>query len=145
MRNALFTFAPGIAKLFFSVSDSSILPVRLPTCTGSKGAVEDTGSVNWGWGSHIILGFQLGDSFGSVSWKKWRQIIKRKPYTCHSLIQQLATPTVGVGDDLKPARDDASENSSQNTVMPSICKFLCANVVGWCTLTLELSSSVSSQ
>ena len=55
--------------LFFRVRDNSILPSRLPTCTGSNGFEEDTGSVNWGWGSHIILGFQLGESFGSVSYK----------------------------------------------------------------------------
>lgn len=68
-----FTFAPGIARLFFRVRDNSILPPRLPTCTGSNGIEEYIGSVNWGWGSHIILGFQLGESFGSVCCKKKRR------------------------------------------------------------------------
>lgn len=146
--NSLFTFAPGIAKLFFRVRDNSILPPRLPTCTGSKGVVEDTGSVNWGWGSHIILGFQLGDSFGSVSCKiRDKYIYFLNSYTYNPFMPhftRLHAPTVGVGEDLQPARV-TSENSSQNTVMPSICRFLCANVVGWCTLTFELSSPVSSQ
>lgn len=144
--NSLYTFAPGIAKLFFRVRDNSILPPRLPTCTGSKGVVEDTGSVNWGWGSHIILGFQLGDSFGSVSCKiRDKYIFKSYTHTqpFYATFHRLCAPTVGVGEDLQPARV-TSENSSQNTVMPSICKFLCANVVGWCTLTFELSSPVSS-
>lgn len=57
---------------------------------------------------------------------------------------RLTRPTVGGGDDLQAACD-TSENSTQNKVMPSIFRFLCAKVVGWCTLTSEFSSSVSSQ
>lgn len=80
-----FTFAPGIARLFFRVRDNSILPPRLPTCTGSNGIEEYIGSVNWGWGSHIILGFQLGESFGSVCCKKKKEeeinIFKRLIHT----------------------------------------------------------------
>lgn len=139
------TFAPGIARLFFRVREISILPPRFPTCTGSNGAAEYTGSVNWGWGSHIILGFQLGDSFGSVSCKTRRRLVFCM-WFIHWIIRKrdFVCPTIGVGEDLQPARDN-SENSSQNTVMPSSCRFLWANVVGWCTLTSELSSSVSSQ
>lgn len=69
VKKCVFTFAPGRERLFFRLRDNSILPPRLPTCTGSKGVEEYMGSVNWGWGSHIILGFQLGESFGSVSCK----------------------------------------------------------------------------
>lgn len=55
--------------LFFRVRDNSILPPRLPICVGSDGVEEEMGSVNCGCGSQIIFGFQLGESFGSVSWK----------------------------------------------------------------------------
>lgn len=34
------TFAPGMVRLFFRVSEISILPPRLPTCMGSNGAAE---------------------------------------------------------------------------------------------------------
>lgn len=55
--------------LFFRVRDNSILPPRLPICVGSDGVEKEMGSVNCGCGSQIIFGFQLGESFGSVSWK----------------------------------------------------------------------------
>lgn len=55
--------------LFFRVRDNSILPPRLPICVGSDGVEEEMGSVNCGCGSQIIFGFQLGESFGSLSWK----------------------------------------------------------------------------
>lgn len=63
------TLAPGMASFCFRTRDSSSLPLRQPTCTGSKGVLAHTGSVNCGWGSQIIFGFQLGDNLGSVSCK----------------------------------------------------------------------------
>lgn len=66
-ENVFCTFAPGVVMLFFRVRDNSILPPRLPICVGSDGVEEEMGSVNCGCGSQIIFGFQLGESFGSVS------------------------------------------------------------------------------
>lgn len=146
LRNLFCTFAPGVAGLFFRVRDNSILPPRLPICVGSDGVEEEMGSVNWGCGSQIIFGFQLGESFGSVSWKARGRYFLSTPRAqlCHGQSHRLTTPTVGGGEDLQAACD-TSENSTQNTLMPSIFRFLWANVVGWCTLTFEFSSSVSSQ
>lgn len=117
--------------LFFRAKDNSILPPRLPICVGSDGVEEAMGSVNCGCGSQIIFGFQLGESFGSVSWKaRGRCLVSALACTTLSLQSyRLLRPTVGGGDDLQAACD-TSENSTQNKVMPSIFRFLCAKVVG---------------
>lgn len=48
------------------------------------------GSVNWGCGSQIIFGFQLGESFGSVSWKARGRYFLSAPRAqlCHGQSQQ---------------------------------------------------------